>query len=104
MLASIRDVVRRIPRGKVSTYGAVARAAGHPGCARQVGRALRDAKGLPWHRVLGAGGKIVLPGEQGLDQRIRLELEGVKFSGRRVRMSEHEHRFIRRPQVSRDRG
>lgn len=57
-------VVGAIPRGQVSTYGAVARAAGLPGRARLAGRALRLApKGLhlPWHRVVGAGGRIVFP-------------------------------------------
>ena len=47
-----RRTIRSIPRGKVSTYGAVAKAAGFPGAARQVVAALRDAVGLPWQRVL----------------------------------------------------
>ena len=89
-------VVRRIPRGKVATYGAVARAAGFPGAARQVAWALRGAPRslrLPWHRVLGAGGRILLPGEAGLEQRLRLQAEGVAFSGQRVRMDRHEYRM-----------
>src|SRR5580700_11233667 len=93
-LSELRDVIRKIPRGKVSTYGAVARAAGYPGCARQVVWALQRSKGLPWHRVIGAGGKILLPGEHGLDQRIRLESEGVRFRGSRVDMA-CEHDFKR---------
>ncbi|MBV8819776.1 MAG: MGMT family protein [Acidobacteriaceae bacterium] len=97
MLDEIRDVIRRIPRGKVSTYGAIAEAAGHPGCARQVVWALRQALGLPWHRVLGAGGKIRLPGEKGLEQRLRLETEGVRFVGGRVNMNAHEYRFRAKP-------
>jgi methylated-DNA-protein-cysteine methyltransferase related protein len=63
-IQAIWDVVGMIPRGKVSTYGAVARAAGLPGRARMTGLALRIAPqelNLPWHRVLGAGGRIVLP-------------------------------------------
>jgi methylated-DNA-protein-cysteine methyltransferase-like protein len=89
-------VVRRIPQGKVATYGAVARAAGFPRAARQVAWALRGAPRslrLPWHRVLGAGGRILLPGEAGLEQRLRLQAEGVGFSGRRVRMERHEYRM-----------
>jgi methylated-DNA-protein-cysteine methyltransferase-like protein len=89
-------VVRRIPRGKVATYGAVARAAGSPGAARQVAWALRGAPRslhLPWHRVLGAGGRIVLPGEAGLEQRLRLRAEGIAFSGDRVRMKRHEYKM-----------
>jgi methylated-DNA-protein-cysteine methyltransferase-like protein len=89
-------VVRRIPKGKVATYGTVSRAAGFPGAARQVAWALRGApRGLhlPWHRVLGAGGRILLPGEAGLEQRLRLQAEGVTFAGARVRMERHEYRI-----------
>jgi len=91
-------VVRRIPAGRVATYGAVARAAGFPGAARQVAWALRaNPRGapLPWHRVLGAGGRILLPATAGLDQRLRLEAEGVLFSGPRVRLDRHEFKFPR---------
>jgi len=93
MLDAIRDIIRKIPKGKVSTYGGVARAAGFPGCARQVVWALRNARGLPWHRVVGAGGKISLTGENALEQRLRLESEGVVFHGSRVWMEKHEHHF-----------
>jgi methylated-DNA-protein-cysteine methyltransferase-like protein len=93
MLNIIRDTIRKIPRGKVATYGDVARAAGFPGRARQVVWALRNARGLPWHRVLGAGGKIMLPGESGLEQRLRLETEGVAFRGGRVWMDQHQYAF-----------
>ena len=90
----VRRVVLRIPKGKVSTYGAIAAAAGLPGYARQVAWALRAPPvPLPWHRVVGAGGRISLPGESGLEQRLRLESEGVKFTGLRVRMKEHEYIF-----------
>jgi len=84
----IRSVVRRIPKGYVSTYGEVAEAAGHPGTARQVAWALRNASalGLPWQRVLGSGGRILLPGEEGLHQRMLLEMEDVVFIGERVDM------------------
>ncbi|HMD47899.1 MAG TPA: MGMT family protein [Bryobacteraceae bacterium] len=93
MLDVIRDTIRQIPKGKVSTYGGVARAAGFPGRARQVVWALRKSRGLPWHRVVGAGGKISLPGENGLEQRLRLESEGVAFRGSRIWMEKHEHHF-----------
>jgi len=93
MLGVIRDIIRQIPKGKVSTYGGVARAAGFPGRARQVVWALRNGRGLPWHRVVGAGGRISLPGENGLEQRLRLESEGVAFRGSRVWMERHEHQF-----------
>jgi methylated-DNA-protein-cysteine methyltransferase related protein len=93
MLDVIRDTIRKIPKGKVSTYGGVAQAAGFPGCARQVVWALRAGRGLPWHRVVGAGGKISLAGENGLEQRLRLESEGVVFHGSRVWMLKHEYHF-----------
>jgi len=88
----IRDAIRKIPKGKVSTYGDVARAAGFPGAARQVVWALQDSRGLPWHRVVGAGGKILLPGEKAFEQRFRLEAEGVLFRGGRVWMEKHQYR------------
>jgi len=56
-------------------------------------RTLSQSEGLPWHRVVAAGGRIAIPGEGGLDQRFRLEMEGVKFSGRKVRMAEFEYKF-----------
>ena len=94
MLDVIRDTIRRIPRGKVSTYGDIAKAAGFPGSARQVVWALRKSSpGLPWHRVVAAGGKISLPGEQGLEQRFRLESEGVVFHGSRVWMEQYQHQW-----------
>lgn len=89
----IRATIMKIPRGHVSSYGAIARAAGLPGGARQVVRALHQSHGLPWHRVVAAGGRIALPGEHGLDQRFRLEMEGVKFAGKKVRMTEFEFKF-----------
>ncbi len=91
----IQKSVRKIPRGTVATYGGVARAAGHVGMARQVAWALRvsKAKRLPWHRVLGHGGRILLTGEEGLHQRTLLELEGVLFRGDRVNMRQCEFKF-----------
>lgn len=103
MFPRIRSVILRIPRGKVSTYGAVARAAGFPGAARQVVWALRQSRGLPWHRVVAAGGRIALPGESGFEQRLRLEAEGVRFNGSRVNMSDCEFVFKSKPQPSRRR-
>ena len=90
----IWGVARRIPKGKVATYGAVAAAAGFPGASRQVVWALRAAKGpLPWHRVVGAGGKILLPGDAGQEQRLRLANERVKLIGNRVDMTRHNVNF-----------
>src|SRR6266550_6908413 len=95
MQVRIVAAIRGIPRGKVSTYGAVARGAGYPGAARQVVGVLHRSFGLPWHRVLGAGGEIKLRGDSAIEQRLRLESEGVRFRGRRVDMKAHEFRFAR---------
>src|SRR5207302_10023002 len=81
------------PRGHVASDGGIAKAAGFPRAARQVARVLNQSHRLPWHRVVAAGGRIALPGEDRLDQRFRLEMEGVKFSGRKVRMKECEFIF-----------
>jgi methylated-DNA-protein-cysteine methyltransferase-like protein len=91
--AAFRRIIRSIPKGKVSTYGKVAAASGYPLYHRAVARMLRDAeiRGLPWQRVVGAGGEIKLRGEAAAEQRFRLGLEGVKFRGKRVDMNEHEH-------------
>jgi len=89
----ILAAVRRIPRGKVSTYGAVARAAGYPRGARQVARALGGGVDVPWHRVLGAGGSIRLSGDSAFEQRFRLQAEGVTFRGRKVDMAAHQFQF-----------
>jgi len=82
----IEQTIRAIPRGKVSTYGGVAKAAGFPGAARLVARVLRRGFGLPWQRVLGAGGQIKLTGDWAIEQRLRLEAEGVRFRRRKVDM------------------
>jgi methylated-DNA-protein-cysteine methyltransferase related protein len=87
----LRDAVRKIPRGKVSSYGAVARAAGFPGHARQVVWALQKSRGIPWHRVVGAGGKILLTGERALEQRLHLKAEGVEVRNNRIDMTKFEH-------------
>jgi methylated-DNA-protein-cysteine methyltransferase-like protein len=96
MFQLILRQVRRIPKGKVATYGDVAYAAGFPGSARQVAWALHGSGGVPWQRVVGSGGKILLTGEHGFEQRMRLESEGVKFHGLRIDMKSHHHSFFPR--------
>ena len=91
----IEVAIRSIPQGKVSTYGAIARAAGLPGMARQVAQVLHRGFGLPWQRVLGAGGEIKLRGDSAIEQRLRLEAEGVRFRGRKVDMKQCEFKFRR---------
>ncbi len=92
--AAFRKTIRQIPKGKVATYGQVAAAAGYPLYHRHVAQLLRKSAGtLPWQRVVGAGGAIKLKYEAALEQRMRLEMEGVRFRGNRVDLSEHQHRF-----------
>jgi len=95
MILRIERAIRAIPRGKVSTYGGVARAAGFPGAARLVARVLQRGFGLPWQRVLGAGGAIKLTGDSALEQRFRLEAEGVHFRGRKVDMKAHDWKAVK---------
>lgn len=89
------DAIRSIPRGKVASYGQVAAAAGYPRYHRAVARLLKTIipGELPWHRVLGAGGEIKLAGRAAAEQRLRLRMEGVTFTGKRVDLNLHEYAF-----------
>jgi methylated-DNA-protein-cysteine methyltransferase related protein len=98
--ARVVRCIRSLPKGTVSSYGAVARAAGWPGAARQVVRILQQTPGLPWHRVVGAGGAIKLGGENAAEQKFRLRMEGVTFRGARVDMKRHEYHWKRLPVAS----
>ena len=94
MESAIRQAIRRIPRGSVATYGQIAAAAGYPRYHRQVARVLRKyGDALPWHRVLGAGGAIKTKRDGGFDQRMRLEMEGVRFRGARVDMAQYQSKL-----------
>jgi methylated-DNA-protein-cysteine methyltransferase-like protein len=93
--ASVYRVVRAIPRGRVATYGQIARWLGVHRGARAVGWALRalspeSARRVPWHRVVSAGGHIAVRARAGHQlQRLRLRAEGVRFTGGRVDMARH---------------
>lgn len=106
MFQKLLAIVRKIPKGKVCSYGTVARLAGYPGASRQVVWALHSgsANGLPWHRVVGAGGRILLPGESGLEQRFRLQAEGVEFRGNRVDIAKHEWHSLSRKERKRNKA
>jgi len=87
-----RELIKRIPKGKVATFGLIATMAGNPRGARQVVRVLSSciAKDkLPWHRVINREGKISLPIGNGYEEQHRLlEREGVVFGlGDRVDLS-----------------
>lgn len=82
--ARVKAIIRRIPYGRVATYGQIALLAGKPHAARQVGRILRSSSEqdrLPWHRVINSTGRISLPDRTGyLVQKQLLLQEGVRFN------------------------
>jgi methylated-DNA-protein-cysteine methyltransferase-like protein len=98
----ILAVVRRIPRGRVATYGQVASLAGLARQPRLVGYALHALPSnttVPWHRVINARGMVSIrsDGTASLSQRLLLEREGVQFDGRgRVSLERFQWRPVRR--------
>jgi len=102
--ARVYAIVRRIPKGRVATYGEIATLAGLDGMPRQVGYALHGLpprSTVPWHRVVNARGEISprkVPGPE-LDQRLRLEMEGICFDNR-GRMSLRTFGWLRKNQES----
>jgi len=83
-------LIKKIPRGKVTTYGELARKLRLRGGARAVGYAMAacaSGQGIPWHRVIGAGGHLLIPEPHGSLQRRLLEAEGVKLNGSRIDMT-----------------
>ncbi|AJR07862.1 hypothetical protein C9J03_21765 [Photobacterium gaetbulicola] len=91
--SQIYTQVHQIPHGKVATYGDIAKFAGFPGYARQVGRlmaTLPDGSTLPWHRVVNAKGEISLTGLDLQRQRRKLLDEGVEVSDAgRLKLSQY---------------
>lgn len=80
---TVIDIIKKIPRGKVASYGQIAAYAGNPRAARQVVRTLHSSsrkEGLPWHRVINSKGRISLKPGYGYEiQKERLQKEGIKF-------------------------
>ena len=101
----IWKTVKRIPKGRVATYGQIAHVAGLGSRARQVGYALHslpDGSNVPWHRVINSQGKISLQRAGGYDeQRTLLEAEGVEFDGERVRLDRFQWRPRRKTKKKR---
>ena len=96
--------VKAIPRGRVTTYGALAKALRLRGGARVAGYAMAacpGGKGIPWHRVVGAGGRLLTREPHSSLQRRLLESEGVRIEGKRVSMQEFEWTQSRRKGLSR---
>jgi methylated-DNA-protein-cysteine methyltransferase-like protein len=96
----VHELVRRIPRGQVVSYGQLAALLGWPRAARAVGLAMKQCPpGTPWHRVVNAQGGISLRADVAsmLTQRVLLEQEGVPVRRGRVRLQDHRWRGPRRP-------
>lgn len=90
----IWQIVAAIPKGKVSTYGQIAKSAGYPTHARYVGSTLRNLPNnskLPWHRVVNAQGKISFPtGSEAYNrQKSLLESEGIVFIDRKLSLEKY---------------
>ena len=88
----VYQLVKQIPRGRVLSYGAVAKILRLPGGARSAGRAMAatpSGKGVPWHRVLAASGKILIREPYSSLQRKLLESEGVEVIESRVKMKQY---------------
>jgi methylated-DNA-protein-cysteine methyltransferase-like protein len=84
---SVYALVKKIPRGRVLTYGQVAKALRLPGGARTAGRAMAaspSGQGVPWHRVVGAGGRLLIREPHASLQRKLLETEGVPVAEKRI--------------------
>ncbi len=93
LYGTIWKIVRRIPEGKVATYGGIARLCGFPRHARLVGYALHNLPhgvDIPWHRVINSLGKISLPRSGALRQKTLLEAEGVVFLRGRIPLHVYE--------------
>jgi methylated-DNA-protein-cysteine methyltransferase-like protein len=92
---TVYQLVKRIPRGRVTTYGQIARRLKVRGGARVVGYAMAacpNGRGIPWHRVVGAGGRLIIREPYAAKQRFLLGSEGVVLHGSRLDMSEYEWR------------
>jgi methylated-DNA-protein-cysteine methyltransferase-like protein len=92
--------VKLIPRGRVITYGGLAKALSLRGGARSAGRAMAaspSGKGIPWHRVVGFGGKLLIREPYASLQRKLLESEGVQMTERRVNMKLHAWSAAKKP-------
>ena len=89
---AVYRLVRQIPRGRVMTYGQLATALRLRGAARAAGHAMAacpNGRGIPWHRVVGAGGRILIREPHASLQRRLLESEGTPVSGSRVNLPQH---------------
>jgi methylated-DNA-protein-cysteine methyltransferase-like protein len=88
----VYQLVKKIPRGRVVTYGELAKKLGLRGGARVAGYAMASCpsgRGIPWHRVVGAGGRLLIREPYASLQRRLLETEGIVIEGRRLAMNRY---------------
>jgi methylated-DNA-protein-cysteine methyltransferase-like protein len=101
----VHIIVKRIPQGRVATYGQIARLLDQPHAARTVGWAMRgvsEGSGVPWHRVVNASGRISLRDPDGAqEQRRRLEAEGIVFDGDHIDLGRFGWEGLTHPEVQR---
>lgn len=98
----VYKLIKKIPKGRVTTYGELARKLRLRGGARAVGYAMAacpSGQGIPWHRVVGAGGRLLIPEPHGSLQRRILGAEGVEVQFGRINMD----KFAWKPQARRRR-
>jgi methylated-DNA-protein-cysteine methyltransferase related protein len=91
--SAVYRIVKQIPRGRVLTYGQLARALRLRGGARAAGRAMAACpagRGIPWHRVVGAGGRILVREPGAALQRRLLESEDTRLVAGRVDLARHQ--------------
>jgi methylated-DNA-protein-cysteine methyltransferase related protein len=89
---AVYRLVKKIPRGRVTTYGVLAKKLRLPGGARVAGYAMASCpsgSGIPWHRVVGAGGRLLISEPHASLQRKMLETEGVRIEGRQIDMKRY---------------
>ncbi len=95
----IYRLVKRVPRGRVITYGAIARMLKLRGGARSVGYAMAaspSGRGIPWHRVVGANGRLLIPEPHASLQRRLLDSEGITIREGRIDLPRHS--WLPRPE------
>jgi methylated-DNA-protein-cysteine methyltransferase-like protein len=95
----VYGLVKKIPRGRVATYGEIAKALRLPGGARAAGYAMASCpgeQGIPWHRVVGAGGRLLISEPHASLQRRLLASEGVTIEGRTIDMKRFRHSFSKK--------
>ncbi|MFQ6089646.1 MAG: MGMT family protein [Candidatus Methanofastidiosia archaeon] len=87
-------IVKKIPRGKVTAYGDIARILGSPNSARTVGYAMRASKNIPWYRVVNSKGMISTKDKEIVElQKELLKIEGIVFENGKIDLKKYKWNF-----------